>query len=71
MGEARTLDGALLFGLLGLPPQALAAAEERVMAALAGDISVVSSLRVLQLFLERLGGSNEVRRGARGPGSLQ
>ncbi len=60
VGEARALDGALVFRLLGLPPQALPAIEDRALAALRGDTSVVSALRVLQLYLERLGAGSEV-----------
>lgn len=53
-------DSAVVAGVLGLPAGALAAAEARVLGALQGDLIAVSALRVLQLYLERLGCSQEV-----------
>lgn len=58
--RAAVPDGALVFGLLGLPHQALPVAEQRLLSALGGDLVAVSALRVLHLYLERIGCHQEV-----------
>ncbi len=56
-GEAGQVLGnaALLNQLTGLPLSAVLEAEAGLMGALGGDTGAVSALRVLQLYLERLG----------------
>jgi pentatricopeptide repeat domain-containing protein 1 len=47
--------GQVVLSAAGLPLSAVAEAEARVLGALGGDPAAISPLRVLQLFLERLG----------------